>query len=79
MKSEALHKDLGSRIRSLRIQAGISQATLSERVGIFRTHLSRIECGIANPSLTVIVAIARALKAHPVVLLGGLPEASGAD
>jgi len=64
-----LQRVLGSKIRALRLRAGITQAALSERSGLFRTHLSRIECGTANPTLTAIVAIARALEVEPAVLL----------
>jgi transcriptional regulator with XRE-family HTH domain len=60
---------LGAKIKTLRLEAGITQATLSERSGLFRTHVSRIECGTANPTLTAIVALAKALEVEPAVLL----------
>jgi transcriptional regulator with XRE-family HTH domain len=64
-----LQSVLGSKIRTLRLAAGITQAALADRCGLFRTHVSRIECGTANPTLTAIVAIARALEVEPAVLL----------
>ena len=60
---------LGAKIKILRLKAGITQATLSERSGLFRTHVSRIECGTANPTLTAIVALALALQVEPAALL----------
>jgi transcriptional regulator with XRE-family HTH domain len=64
-----LQSVLGSKIRRLRLDAEMTQAALAERCGLFRTHVSRIECGTANPTLTAIVAIARALDVEPAVLL----------
>jgi transcriptional regulator with XRE-family HTH domain len=44
---------------------------LASRCGIFRTYLSRIESGAANPSLGVLVTLADALGVEPHVLLQG--------
>jgi transcriptional regulator with XRE-family HTH domain len=52
---------LGRRVRRLRNEAGLSQASVAEHCGIFRTYLSRIENGTANPTVTVLVALATAL------------------
>ncbi len=60
---------VGSKVRSLRVKAALSQEVLSERCGIFRTYLSRIESGSANPSLVVLVSLAHALQVEPHVLL----------
>jgi transcriptional regulator with XRE-family HTH domain len=60
---------VGEKIRSLRKGAGLSQEVLAERCGIFRTYLSRIESGSANPSLVVLVTLAKALDVEPYVLL----------
>jgi transcriptional regulator with XRE-family HTH domain len=60
---------LGAKVKHYRLQAGMTQATLSQRSGLFRTHVSRIECGTANPTLTAIVALAKALGVEPSVLL----------
>lgn len=55
-------KAFGSRIRELRIAADMSQEDLSEKCGMFRTYVSRIETGDANPTLTMINALAVSLK-----------------
>ncbi len=60
---------VGSRVRALRLNAALSQEVLSERCGIFRTYLSRIESGSANPTLVVLVALAQSLEVDPYVLL----------
>ena len=51
----------GDRIRELRAAAGLTQEDLSERCGLFRTYMSRIETGKANPTLTMIHALAESL------------------
>ncbi len=61
----ALPSKVGANIRALRLQAGLSQDLLSEKAGIFRTYLSRVESGSANPTLLVLVALAQALDVPP--------------
>jgi ribosome-binding protein aMBF1 (putative translation factor) len=69
-KTELNYKTVvGSRVRALRLNADLSQEVLSERCGIFRTYLSRIESGSANPTLVVLVALAHSLNVEPYVLL----------
>ena len=55
-------KLVGHRVRSLRHAAHLSQDELAERCGIYRTYLSRIEGGTANPTLLVLVALVTALN-----------------
>jgi transcriptional regulator with XRE-family HTH domain len=69
-KSEINYKNVvGSKVRALRVSAGLSQEVLSDRCGIFRTYLSRIESGSANPTLIVLVSLAHSLNVEPHVLL----------
>ena len=51
----------GARIRELRHAVGMTQEDLAERCGLFRTYMSRIETGAANPTLTMIHALATSL------------------
>jgi DNA-binding XRE family transcriptional regulator len=60
---------LGKRVRALRLESELSQESLSARCGIFRTYLSRIESGSANPSIAVMVSLAMALSVLPHELL----------
>lgn len=46
----------------------MTQEDLSERCGLFRTYMSRIETGQANPTLTMVQALATSLGV-PVVAL----------
>ena len=52
---------IGQRIAALRKMAGLSQEQLSERAGLQRTHISRIEAGKYAVTLETIQAIAEAL------------------
>jgi transcriptional regulator with XRE-family HTH domain len=58
----------GQRVRELRMAAGMTQEDLAERCGLFRTYMSRVETGQANPTLTMIHALADSLGV-PVVSL----------
>lgn len=50
------------RVRQLRLAAGLTQEDLAHRCGLFRTYMSRIETGRANPTLTMVDALATSLK-----------------
>ncbi|TXT40794.1 MAG: XRE family transcriptional regulator [Comamonadaceae bacterium] len=51
---------LGYRIKALRCQQQITQEELADRCNMFRTYMSRIESGQANPTLTMLYEIAAA-------------------
>lgn len=53
-------RSLGLRIKELRTEHGLTQEDLAERSGLFRTYMSRIESGAANPTLTMLYQIASA-------------------
>jgi transcriptional regulator with XRE-family HTH domain len=53
---------VGAQVRRLRKEAAISQQELAGQCDIFRTYLSRIENGTANPTITVVATLASALK-----------------
>lgn len=61
-KLNSLQKNFGLRIKELRAEREITQDELAELCGFFRTYMSRIESGLANPTLTTINALALALK-----------------
>ena len=60
-KHRALKK-LGSRIRSLRHEQGLSQEALADRAGIGRSYMSGIERGVRNCSTLHLLRLARALR-----------------
>ncbi len=53
---------VGSTIKKYRVEAKISQESLSETVGITPTHLKHIESGHRKPSIEVLFAIFNTLK-----------------
>jgi DNA-binding XRE family transcriptional regulator len=55
-----LKRELGLRIKALRTERQITQEDLTDRSGMFRTYMSRIESGRANPTLTMLHDIAAA-------------------
>ena len=59
---DTIIKDIGKRIRTYRLQAGLSQEKLAEIASCDATYLSEIEQGKRNPSLKVIERIATALQ-----------------
>lgn len=58
-----------ARLAELRTQAGITQRELSIRSGVNPQTISEIERGIANPTLSTLSALARALKVELSELL----------
>lgn len=60
-KSNKHLKALAKAVRHFREQANISQEELAERAGIDRTYVSGLERGIRNPSLLVLVKVAKGL------------------
>ena len=53
----------GEETRRLREEAGVSIGELAEVAGIHKSHLARIEAGLARPSVEVLTAIGVALGA----------------
>lgn len=53
---------LGQQIRALRLAAGVSSAALAAGAGVSRSMLSRIERGLASPSIEAMERIAQALN-----------------
>lgn len=55
---------LRQRIRLLRKKNGLSQERFAELLGIDPNSVSRIECGVHDPSLDTLEKIAKVLKAE---------------
>lgn len=60
-QKQATRDRIGHRIAQLRKLAGMSQEQLSEKAGLQRTHISRIEAGKYAVTLETIQAIAEAI------------------
>lgn len=62
-------KALGLRIKQLRAEQAITQEELADRCDLFRTYMSRIESGLANPTLTALHTLAQGLGVELTDLL----------
>lgn len=51
---------LGERLRALRLERGLTQATAAELAGLHAVQVARMESGAANPTIATVVAMARA-------------------
>jgi transcriptional regulator with XRE-family HTH domain len=70
---------LGRNIRSLRVSAGLSQASLAKRIGFTRASVSNLEAGRQRIALHLFVQIAQALDVEPSKLLPSLSSQSDSD
>lgn len=59
--STTLRQQFGTTIRDLRHARNFSQEAFAFRCGFARSYMSRIERGVANPSLDAIEVMAAAL------------------
>jgi transcriptional regulator with XRE-family HTH domain len=63
---------LGNRIRALRHKKGFSQEGFADRADLHRTYLGGLERGERNPTLTVLVRVAKALSVPVSKLVDGV-------
>jgi transcriptional regulator with XRE-family HTH domain len=76
MANELLNTS-GKRLRAVRVNAGLSQKEIAERLGITQSYLSRIENG-GNPINSVVVQLAEILGVSTDYLLMRTDELHGA-
>lgn len=69
---------LGARMRELRVKAGLTQAAVSDRTGIHRPIIARLEGGAHVPRIDSILRYARAIGVQPSAILGVLDTEGGA-
>lgn len=55
-------KKVGMRVKRFRKKKKMTQATLSERVGVHRIYIAQIEAGTKTPSLRTLQRIADTLR-----------------
>ena len=60
---------IGENIRQVRTSAGVSQAELAERIGVYQKDICRWETGARTPSLEAFAKICKALNVSADVLL----------
>lgn len=68
-------KIVGSNVRRLRKERGLSQESLAGEAGLAMRHLGRIERGEGNPTVAVLGKLAEVLGVHPAAFYGDQPAA----
>lgn len=77
MKHTGLLATVGTRVRALREQRGLSRRQLSELSGVSERFLAQLETGQGNISLTRFADVAEALATSPAELLIGAAPRDG--
>ncbi len=68
-------KDVGARVRELRLSRDLSQGELAAALGIPATNVSAIERGVRGLSIQQLAKLASALDVAPGEILNGHPQA----
>ena len=63
-------KTIGLKIKERRQELGITQEHIANALDVNPSHISNIECGRANPSLTALVKIANVLECSVDYFIG---------
>ena len=63
--------DIGHRMKELRIQYGLTQQELAERIGVSTSFVGHVERGTRKASLETLVALSNALGVGVDYLLAG--------
>ncbi|HEY4963927.1 MAG TPA: helix-turn-helix transcriptional regulator [Candidatus Saccharimonadales bacterium] len=66
------HVKFGKRIKQLRLEQDMTQQMLADKIGVDRSYMGFLERGERNPSLEVIIKIAKALSKKPDDLLSSI-------
>ncbi len=64
LRNESTLNTLANNVRRLRKLAGLSQEELAFQCEIDRTYISKVERGVANPSLLILARVADVLKVN---------------
>ena len=63
-------KDLGQKLKDLRLEKGLTQAEVSKKLGLTRTAIANYELGIREPSLEILKKICKFFEVSSDFLLG---------
>ena len=61
---------IGDRLKTLRIRRALTQQELADRAGVSSNALNRIELNKAEPHMSTLRKLAKALDVDPTELLG---------
>jgi transcriptional regulator with XRE-family HTH domain len=68
-QTNTIEKALGAVVTELRIQNGVSQAALADRLGYSSSYISKLERGQMNPTLRTLFDLADSLGVEPDALV----------
>jgi len=71
---DAIIVEVGSRVKRLRTQAGLTLEEFATQSGVSRAMLSKVERGEKSPTLAIIVRIAKGLNVSMSTLMGAEPD-----
>ncbi len=69
MKKEIFLRNLGARIRLIRIEKGLTQAQLAAKIGKTQQSIQKLESGKFNPSIKYLLDLADGLEINMKKLL----------
>lgn len=69
LDSEKVKKALGTEVRSIREELGLTQSQLADLSGLHRTYVAGVENGGRNLTIESLIKLATSLKALPSELL----------
>lgn len=70
-------KKVGSRIQKARLRCGLTQAELSQKLGMTPKYISNMECGAKTPRLETFVTLTNILQTDANTLLVDVLDVSG--
>lgn len=70
--STSIAMRFGHRLRSLRVQHGMTQASMALRLGIDRSYISDVECGRKTMTLSYLETVAQGFNISLAELVAGL-------
>lgn len=68
MDEKLIYQNIGKKIKSLRLEAHLTQEKLAEKCGISLDYMGKIEVNISRPGLKTLIKISNALEV-PLKLL----------
>ena len=67
------NREIGTRIRLARRDAGLTQEKLAEKIGVSTVFVSQLESGSRAPGLETLVKLSQTLHVSLDLLVGGAP------
>ena len=69
MQADQLRRILGANVRRLRLEMGLTQVELAERLNVGQNYISDVETGKKSPLLKTLAEFAEILQVQPSELL----------